>query len=250
MPPLGDSGKMGEAIVSLVFDPEKRKAMEKRCRNSMTEGYALNVQARRYRALFEELHHENKLAVPDDIETVKTGSRPIPSASVTEISSVHLETGVGTHFRNVYDQVLFKALEEFVPHLQEKLEASEADRDARLEVIEDLGSQLEASEADRDARLEVIEDLGSQLEASEADRDARLEVIEDLGSQLEASEADRDARLEVIERSGDRNLRQARRTGTQWLEVIYSGNGTEIIFLQQKLLVRILRRLNLLGTKE
>lgn len=77
------------------------------------------------------------------------------------------------------------------------LAASEADRAARLEVIERQQTQLEASEADRAARLEVIQQQQAQLEASETDRAARLEMIERQQAQLEAGEA---ARLEVIER--------------------------------------------------
>jgi hypothetical protein len=83
--------------------------------------------------------------------------------------------------------------------LRRMLAESEADRAARLSVIEDLSAQLAASEADRAARLSVIEDLSAQLAASEADRAARLSVIEDLSAQLAASEADRAARLSVIE---------------------------------------------------
>jgi 2-polyprenyl-3-methyl-5-hydroxy-6-metoxy-1,4-benzoquinol methylase len=86
-----------------------------------------------------------------------------------------------------------------IEDLSLKLEASEADRQARLAVIEDLSRNLEASEADRQARLAVIEDLSLKLEASEADRQARLAVIEDLSRNLEASEADRADRLTVIE---------------------------------------------------
>jgi SAM-dependent methyltransferase len=80
----------------------------------------------------------------------------------------------------------------------EKWQASEADRAARLAVIEDLSIKLQASEADRAARLAVIEDLSIKLQASETDRAARLAVIEDLAIKLQASEADREARLAVI----------------------------------------------------
>jgi SAM-dependent methyltransferase len=81
-----------------------------------------------------------------------------------------------------------------------ELAAAEADRAARLEVIERLGEELAAAQADRAARLEVIERQGKELGAAQADRAARLEVIERLGEQLTAAEADRAARLEVIER--------------------------------------------------
>jgi 2-polyprenyl-3-methyl-5-hydroxy-6-metoxy-1,4-benzoquinol methylase len=100
-------------------------------------------------------------------------------------------------------------------HLIGRLEESEADRAARLEVIERQGEQL-----GRIPQLEADKaHLIGRLEESEADRAARLEVIERQGEQLgripqleadkahligrlEESEADRAARLEVIERQG------------------------------------------------
>ena len=45
---------------------------------------------------------------------------------------------------------------------------SEADRQARLEVIERLDAALKESEADRQARLEVIERLDAALKESDA----------------------------------------------------------------------------------
>jgi 2-polyprenyl-3-methyl-5-hydroxy-6-metoxy-1,4-benzoquinol methylase len=79
------------------------------------------------------------------------------------------------------------------------LKESEADRQARLEAIEQLDAALKESEADRQAQLEAIEQLDAALKESEADRQARLEVIEQLDAALKESEADRQARLEVIE---------------------------------------------------
>ncbi len=60
----------------------------------------------------------------------------------------------------------------------------EADRAARLRVIEDLGKRLQESEADRGARLSVIEDLSRRLQEVEADRAAHLEVIRGLEQKM------------------------------------------------------------------
>jgi 2-polyprenyl-3-methyl-5-hydroxy-6-metoxy-1,4-benzoquinol methylase len=68
--------------------------------------------------------------------------------------------------------------------LRARLAASEADRAARLDVINRLNDRLEASEADRAARLDVINRLNDRLEASEADRTARLDAIDFLKAQL------------------------------------------------------------------
>ncbi len=64
--------------------------------------------------------------------------------------------------------------------LEARLAASEADRAARLDVIEKQGAELNrvpGLEAERDA-------LASSLAVSEADRAARLEVIEQQGAEL------------------------------------------------------------------
>jgi GT2 family glycosyltransferase len=55
--------------------------------------------------------------------------------------------------------------------------------------IADLEARLAESEADRQARLEVIERLDAALKESEADRQARLEVIERLVAALKESDA-------------------------------------------------------------
>ncbi|MEA2014436.1 MAG: glycosyltransferase family 4 protein, partial [Thermodesulfobacteriota bacterium] len=48
---LGDAREMGEAILTLIFDPDKREAMGQECRRKMEGGYSLDVQARRYLGL-------------------------------------------------------------------------------------------------------------------------------------------------------------------------------------------------------
>ncbi len=113
----------------------------------------------------------------------------------------------------------------------ERLEASEADRALRLEIILRQGDELgqvtaerNQAQAERDALQAERDALRARLESSEADRALRLEVIQrqgdelgqvaaernqaqaerdDLRVRLEASEADRALRLEVIQRQGD-----------------------------------------------
>jgi FkbM family methyltransferase len=87
----------------------------------------------------------------------------------------------------VFDRIQPSDNEGLVKHL----EIVEADRAARLTVIEQLSQQLEIVEADRAARLVVIEQLSQQLEVVEADRAARLTVIEQLSQQLEHLEAEK-----------------------------------------------------------
>jgi|GEM_PF-1762318 len=86
--------------------------------------------------------------------------------------------------------------------LSERLQESEADRTARLGQVKELTKILREVEADRAARLEVIErqakEFGEKLREIEADRAARLEVINELTRLLKESETDRATRLEVI----------------------------------------------------
>jgi hypothetical protein len=97
-------------------------------------------------------------------------------------------------------------LRDLVRQLTIRLEAAEADRKARLDVIErqekEFAERLQKSEDDRAARLEAIKELGIKLDAAEADRMARLEVIEhqanEFAEKMQEIEADRAARLEVI----------------------------------------------------
>ena len=97
-------------------------------------------------------------------------------------------------------------LRDLVSNLTIRLEAAEADREARSEVIErqekEFSVRLQEIEDDRAARLEAIKELGIKLDAAEADRKARLEVIEhqakDFAEKMQKIEADRAARLEVI----------------------------------------------------
>ena len=80
------------------------------------------------------------------------------------------------------------------PHAAEPMPAA----DPRALHLAALEARLAASEADRAARLDVIEKQGAELNrvpGLEAERDA-------LASSLAVSEADRAARLEVIERQG------------------------------------------------
>ncbi len=102
---------------------------------------------------------------------------------------------------------------------------AEADRAARLAVIEAQGrrlgevegernrlragvnalrGQLAAAEADRATRLEAIEAQGRRLGEVEGERNRLRAEVRAVGKQLEVVEADRAARLEVIEAQGRR----------------------------------------------
>jgi len=202
--PLGDSVEMGEALLSLIFDPHERGAMGKECRKMIEERYALNVQARAYLELYEELVKVNgktrqtPSTVPGEDVWEMT-----PEAERVETSPVRLETGVGPHFSEIYDKVAFRALKDFAFHVFKQWQASEEDRKTRLDQVKELKELLEESEADRKARFVQVKELKELLEESETDRKARLDHINELNDLLEESEADRKARLDHINELND-----------------------------------------------
>jgi len=129
---------------------------------------------------------------------------PLPQYIENQITASLLSTPSG----HMVQALLDKARE--IDHIHSQFAVAEADRAARLEVIERLHQQLQASEADRAARLEVIERLNEQLQASEADRAARLEVIERLKAQLDS-----------VAGAADQYVLPARRIDRHWASVKY-----------------------------
>ena len=162
--PLGDVKEMGKALLSLIFNSEKRGVMGKKCREKIEEQYKLGIQAQRYLELYQELIDLYASTAQATSEDHTSRVWEVPVSLKGEPLSVTLELSVGSHFKDIYDQVLFKALKELSCYVQKQWQASEADRAARLKVIEQLGEELEASEADRAASLEVIKALGKQNE--------------------------------------------------------------------------------------
>ena len=195
---------MGEALLSLIFGPHEREAIGKECRKMIEERYELNVQARAYLELYEELVGAcgDNMQVPPaatDEDLWETGRE----AERKETSPVRLETGIGPHFSEIYDKVAFRALKDFAFHVFKQWQASEKDRKIRLGQTKELKELFEESEADRKARFIQVKELKELLEESEADRKARLDHINELNDLLEESEADRKARLDHINELND-----------------------------------------------
>ncbi|EFK05561.1 glycosyltransferase, group 1 family protein [delta proteobacterium NaphS2] len=187
-----DIPKMGEAIVSLSLDSHKRAAMGKAGRERATMDYALEVQAKNYLGLYEDLLNQNQSSKVDEkkrqCSTLRTEDNFAISCSATGAS---LNTTLGSRFGAVYDDMLFVTLKSYAPHIHKQWNLSELDRAKRLEQVNELTRLLEDCEADRTARSE-------QLNICEADRAKRLEQVNRLAPLLEDCEADRKARLEQL----------------------------------------------------
>jgi len=254
--PLGDSVKMGEALLSLIFGPDQREAMGKECRKIIEERYALNVQARAYLDLYEELVKVNgktsqvSPSVPEE-EVWDTA----PEAQRTEMSSVRLETGIGPHFNEIYDKVAFRALKDFASHVFKQWQASEEDRKARLDQTKELTELFEESEADRKARFVQVKELKELLEESEADRKARFVQVKELKELLEESEADRRARLDHINELNallNKNEMDRKALGDQINELSLRAEVAEegVKNLEATFAIRQARRLGLIKVKQ
>jgi 2-polyprenyl-3-methyl-5-hydroxy-6-metoxy-1,4-benzoquinol methylase len=102
------------------------------------------------------------------------------------------------------------ALQADVEYLKEQINVIESHQIAQLQ---HFNTQMAANEADRAARLEVIERQGAEL-----DRIPALEAdVAYLKAQISSAEVDRAARLAVIERQGD-ELGQLQHTLAQTLQ--------------------------------
>jgi hypothetical protein len=55
MAPCFDTGKLGQIILDLVFDVDKREQMGRNCRQVIEKNFKLQDQAAKYMALFSEL---------------------------------------------------------------------------------------------------------------------------------------------------------------------------------------------------
>ena len=145
---------------------------------------------------------------PHDIFLV-AGTSPLAETSRQEIDASLLDTPQRRLLLALLD--LYGRMKVSTEGLEQQLEVVEADRAARLAVIEEQGQRLGVLAGERNVLQAQLGAVQQQLEVAEADRAARLGVIEEQGQrlgvlqrQLEGVEADRAAQLVVIEEQGQR----------------------------------------------
>lgn len=110
----GDTGALAGAILSLVFDQEKRDRIGRNCRVLMKDKYSLQVQARSYIQLYADLL---KGSAAEDSSRFK-------KYQGSGYSTSHIETQVGPNINEIFDQMLFRSLEGFVRKLNVQLQES------------------------------------------------------------------------------------------------------------------------------
>jgi len=115
--PACDHQAMGEAILSLIFNPEKRKEMGKNCREIMIEKYSITVQAQHYATLYRELYSkqsDRRMAQNSTVGGQQTEPRgAVEIADIGVCLQADLDSSVGPHFREISDQVSLKAFGEY-----------------------------------------------------------------------------------------------------------------------------------------
>ena len=145
--------------------------------------------------LFESLNcHilQHKPALFDYDMYFIVSQQPLVENSIEHISDSLLVNPSGRMIQALRDRA------DEMEQLRQKWLAAEADRSARLIIINQLSQQLKESEADRAERLMIINQLSQQLKESEADRAECLMTIDQLSQQLKESEADRANRLMMM----------------------------------------------------
>ena len=176
--PLSDTRKMGETIIDLIQKPDLRKSMGKEGRKRAEKEYSLSVQAGHYSDLYKELHLGNKSC----FQTVSAKSTVDPAwghVGKTESISVPMITAIGPSFREIYDQVLMKALRS----IPVELNILDGRYDSKAEQMKELHVHLEA-------RLVKIHALTGMLKVAEADIAAGKREIEGLKTVLAQRAAD------------------------------------------------------------
>jgi glycosyltransferase involved in cell wall biosynthesis len=192
--PVGDIRKLGEAILSLVFDPDQRGVMGQNCRKVMVEGYSLTVQAQRYLELYQELHQEYKLSaqVMSEDSILKLDQTEVPvAAPAVEASPVYLETTVGPHFQAISNQVLFKTLKEFAPAREkdyqaarERLQQYREQQEKYIEQLKQQGQRLQQYREQQEKHIEQLKQQGEQLELQNEQLKQQGEQLKQQGEQL------------------------------------------------------------------
>jgi len=191
--------QMGEAIVSLALDPERRVSMGKACREKVTRDYALDAQAENYLNLYDDLLHQDQLSKPNMKNSSGSTDGMENSAAFPLPTQAFLETTLGPRFCAVYDKLLFQALKSYAPYVYKQWNMSELDRANRMGQIQRLTLLLkscevdrETCEVDREARLQQVEELTILLEGCETDRAARLDLINNLVKKVNSKKVRKD----------------------------------------------------------
>lgn len=136
--------------------------------------------------------------------------------------------------RVLRQQIIAGLLDREVSRLHSKLQESEADRAARLEIIQRLNDQIREKQ-------DLITQVRQQLANSEADRAARLEVIQ----RLDTIARDQQAKIEHLSQNllAANTEREAQRNHIQQLQTDLNKLQSELNSLTNRLVMKLKRKL-------
>ena len=250
---LSDTRKMGETIIDLIQKPDLRKSMGKAGRKRAEQEYPLSVQAGRYSDLYKELHIDNKstaqtVSAESAVDTVWEHVRKKESLSVP------VTTAIGSAFREIYDQVLMKALRSIPVALNmlddeydsqvKQMKDLHVHLEARLVKIHALTGILKVAEADRAAGKREIEGLKTVLAQRaeiinrlDAEREKRLADIDSLNADIHSLNAEQAKHLADIDKLTEDVYKL-----TEWLK----DSQQQFSELRRRFPIRVMKKLKLI----
>ncbi len=166
----GDAKGLGEAILSLIGDPETLARMGHRARAKIEEQYTLEIQARRYAALFDEvLEGKPETGAEGEGSEGKAWSRP-PGEGDGPVAVAPMEFRLGSRFERIHERVLLKTLGGYAVRSDKAFRSLEAEKKSWLEQIETLTRDLGSSERYAQGLERQLKTVTQQLSQSEEDR--------------------------------------------------------------------------------
>jgi glycosyltransferase involved in cell wall biosynthesis len=191
--PIGDVRKLGEAILSLVFNAGQREIMARNCRKAMVEGYSLNVQAQHYLKLYRELHqaHKSRVQVSPEDSNIHLHQAEISTGTpMAATVSAYLETTVGPHVQLIYNQVLFKALKEFSiasektnQSVQEQLKQQGIQLKLQREQLQQQAQQLQRQNGQLQRQAQQLQRQSQQLQRQSQQLQRQAQQLEYLANE-------------------------------------------------------------------
>jgi glycosyltransferase involved in cell wall biosynthesis len=101
--PSSDFRSMGKALLDLIFNYKERKAIGENCRRTIEDGFSLDVQAKRYLKLFNELITNDKLGYHPDFNRTATEKINVKRSSEIDVNT---DPSLGPNFQQIYERCL------------------------------------------------------------------------------------------------------------------------------------------------
>ena len=107
--------KLGEAILGLLFDPEKRERLGKNCRELIEQKYALHHQAENYLTLYKDLLEQNRVSRSVQVSVTSTTGAGAGKSGADAVNAAAFDGGLSPKVKKVFAKVLKKGIAAAVP---------------------------------------------------------------------------------------------------------------------------------------